>query len=204
MGKENRESTSSDKKTQLLALTIPALVAVFAAILGLLGTFLTLVFNFPPFVRLFDPTPTSMPTSVVETITPPWLDVQTPIPTTTLALPFSTETLPASSSPTTGLPLGMQVILTATRTQGQVPLSVRFDARDSFLRTADGTIYECGACNYTWTVRESGLYVLGPKETDGTLEYKFTRRGTYFVSVTVCRAGSVVDCGGSGSMIVAQ
>jgi len=117
--------------------------------------------------------------------------------------PVSCETptpeLPAT--PTSDPGLGMHVILLANQTSGNRPLEVRFDARNSYFIAADGTRFNCGACQYFWQIRKDGVTIFGPKEENGNFTYTFGAKGTYYVSVYVCRTGSTTDCNGSGTEI---
>jgi hypothetical protein len=109
-----------------------------------------------------------------------------------------------TATPTSDPGFGMHVILTANQTKGGNPLPVLLDARETYFVALDGTIFECGACNYTWRIRTGGLDIYGPENTDGKLEFTFGNKGTYFVSVYVCRSGSDTDCAGSGIEIIVE
>jgi hypothetical protein len=102
--------------------------------------------------------------------------------------------------------LGMHVILIANRTSGNRPLEVVFDARDSYFIAPDGTRFDCGACEYHWEIRKDGVNEFGPSKEPGNFIYTFGARGTYYVSVYVCRKGSTAaeNCGGSGVQIIVQ
>ena len=128
------------------------------------------------------------------------VDLVESIPMTCDLAPIQSPSTPSSSDPS----FGMHIILIANQTRGQGPLHVTLDARDSFFVAADGTIFECGACTYTWRIRMGGTEIYGPENTDGRLEYTFGQRGSYFVSVYVCRSGSTTECVGSGAEIVVE
>ena len=184
---------------------------VWVAIITTLGVIIVALFAFPPFQRLFDPTPsptavsanTPFPT-VAFTLQP---NSQTPSPTfTETLLPTatltSTETftpIPPSATliPTTGSPTGMQVKITANITNGRAPLNVTLSAKDSFVRAPDGTIFECrkSGCRYVWYVYLNGEQFIEPQETNGTFELKLGKRGNYFVSVYVCHGADAPTCG---------
>lgn len=129
-----------------------------------------------------------------------------------ISLSCGTETGQPTGSPATAIltpsdpSLGMHVSLHPSQTSGNRPLQVTFDARDSFFIAPDGTRFDCGACNYFWEVRKDGQNLFGPNQEDGNFVYTFGARGTYYVSVYVCRSGStaITDCGGSGVQIVVQ
>lgn len=95
----------------------------------------------------------------------------------------------------------MHVRVYADKTSGKAPLSVKLDARDSFLRDAAYKIYECksGPCTYTWEVYSGGTK-LGKtvSNSTGTFQYKFGKRGMYMITVVVCRGGGSADCNGGG------
>jgi hypothetical protein len=109
------------------------------------------------------------------------------------------ETITASPKP------ALIVILEASRTSGRAPLTVKLDARASYLTDYGGQTYVCrnGACYYTWKVYENGQQI-GRSVTNsgGTFDYRFGRRGNYVITVWVCRGRDRVDCGGSGAQII--
>ncbi|MGE5378644.1 MAG: hypothetical protein ACM3XO_26620 [Bacteroidota bacterium] len=201
---------------------------IWAAVITGAVTIIVALLAFPPFQRLFESTATPtltptaefkmtttpVPTSTVTgthtatvtatsyfTNTPAFTETHTSTATKTITPLHPTATLMKTLTSTPALPLGMQVVLTANKTSGKIPLRVRFDARNSYLREADGTVLPCVACNYTWQIRQGSGTILGPKTGAGTSEYNFTKRGTYFVSVRVCRNGSTIDCDASGMTI---
>ena len=192
----NSQNTASER-FQLWLVTIPGIVTIIVALLTLVGTILGLLFNFEPFQKLFDtpatPTIQAIP-SLTNTSSAPVVPIPSPTFTQILPIPYTAAT--ATSSPSSaGV---MYVILTANQTSGRQPLDVRFDARDSYYVAADGTSLDCGACEYYWQIRKDGVFIFGPEKTSGTLEYKFGSRGTYYVSVYVCRSGSETECNGTG------
>lgn len=121
-------------------------------------------------------------------------------------LPCGTNTQPgdptleipptATDTPNAGLPTGMDVQLSADITGGKAPLNVHFDARSSFFRDAQGDIFNCAVCNYTWYVYNSDFTVINdPKRSNnGTFSFKFGK-GDYRVVVKVCRGQGETDCG---------
>jgi len=125
-----------------------------------------------------------------------------------ISLPCGTETTESMTLPTSTLPppadpsLGMHVVLNPSRTSGNRPLEVIFDARDSFFVAPDREQFDCGACDYFWQIRKDGVTVYGPQNENGKFIYTFEARGTYYVSVYVCRSGSTTDCNGSGVQII--
>ena len=148
------------------------------------------------------PGPSDIPSSLTVTL-PSTNTVEPPVSLTLtetmVALPSSTET--------PSLPIGMHVRLFADKTSGKAPLTVKLDARDSFLRAPGGEVYGCksGACVYTWEVY-SGGQKLGKSvnNSTGTFQYTFGKKGTYFITVVVCRGGGSSDCNGSGAQIIAN
>ena len=199
MGRKKGQPKQSGESTGLRVL----LVAI-----PVIGTIIVALFTFPPFQRIFDP-PTAIPTSTAEpiltrmfttaTLTP--TETHIFIPTETFELVFPTET--ASVTPQPQLPIGMQVSLIANQTRGRIPLNVKFNTKNTIFRDATGAVFPCGACNYTWQVRTGGNILFGPQEGQATFEYTFRDRGTYFVTVVICRNQSN-DCGSSGALIVAE
>lgn len=202
MSTDSKPSTSVDKdkkgtETQVWIALIGALSAIIIAIINsqtIVGWILR---------------PTATPTATVSTpLTDTPISVVLPVVTNTL--PVSTDTLAAIeptltltiATETPSLPIGMHVRLYADRTSGKALLEVRLDARDSFLRAPGGEIYGCksGACNYTWQVYAGGQRVGKPEENStGTFRYRFGRKGSYVITVWVCRGGGSSDCNGSGA-----
>ena len=194
MATENKNPTSSSNKID---------PTVLVAIIGLVGTIVGLLLAFPPFQRVFDPksTATIEPTHATVTVESIATETHTLVITETFTLVPATET--ASVTPQPQLPVGMQVSLVANQTRGKIPLKVRLNTKDSFFRDPSGTVFPCGACNYTWQVRTRGNIIFGPQEGQATFEYTFRDRGTYFVTIVICRNQSN-DCGSSGALIVAE
>ena len=122
--------------------------------------------------------------------------------------PSPTSTLPATASPSetmTPVPAPkLIVLLTASKSSGKAPLRVKFDARESYLTDYDGQRYVCrnGPCNYIWRIYSQGEQI-GKSKTDsgGTLDYSFGKKGTYTVSVWICRGQDKIDCGGSSIQV---
>lgn len=220
-GEKMPEDKKTDPSIQIWLATIPGLVTIAVAILGLTGTALTLLFNFPPFQRLFDPTSTATFTPIstpAPTETPTYTATITEIPIiepsfTPTFTPLPTETftpLPPTATNTATLPTStesrgeMEVRLEANFISGKIPLQVKFSAKNSFFHDAAGNIFPCGACNFTWSVRQGSKYLYGPQRGGPSLDYTFGKRGTYIVYVQVCRNNSVTDCGGNATEITAE
>jgi hypothetical protein len=199
-------------------------IAIIGSITTIITTIAVALFNFPPFIAFFNPDPTLTPTAAMYTPTIESLVSPTvTLPTSTEVFPTSTETLSPTATeisptvpeahptvtitPTATLFIGMDVQLTVDRTSGGAPLTVRFDARGSFLRALDGTIYRCqsGACNFTWFVYKGNNQLNEPKRSsDGTLIYTFSKRGDYRVAVKVCRGQGESDCASDGDEIIVK
>ena len=185
---------------------------MWIAIVGALATIIAALLSFPPFIALFqgeDPTPTATVTLVGITATTA-LYTHTPLPATNSPLPTNNPGFDATptvilATETPSLPIGMHVRLYADRTSGKAPLTVKLDARDSFLRAEGGEIYGCrsGACVYTWEVYSSGQRIGKPVDNaTGTFQYTFGNKGSYFITVWVCRGGGSSDCNGSGAQFI--
>ena len=181
--------------------------AVLVALIGAIATILVALFNFSPFEELFeeDPTPTPIVTatntSTVEALSSSTstLDQNTIAPTETETLPTATDVLPTAT-----LPAIMHVQLEADRTSGKVPLTVKLDARASYLLASDGRQYPClgGPCNYTWAVYGGGnLINKSERSSNGRFTYRFPDAGTYKVVVTVCRGQGDSDCAADAALI---
>lgn len=186
----------------------PGLKILLVAI-PVIGTIVVALFAFPPFQRLFDlstasPPLTAEPTLTVFTtasFTP--AETHTFVPTATFELILPSETATITFTPKPELPFGMQVSLVANQTRGRIPLNVKLNTKNTFFRDAAGAELPCGACNYTWQVRQGSNIMFGPQEGQATFEFTFRDRGTYFVTVVICRSQSN-DCGSSGALIVAE
>lgn len=200
----SRKTTTKPNQTRDKEWSVPIWVAVITGIVTVSVAIITLIGTLAGV--WVDARATSAP-PVVHTVMPslstmevtPEPPVQAPVFTESVVIPSTgITTTPTSSS---GI---MYVVLTANQTRGRPPLDVTFDARDSYFVSVDGTRYECGACNYTWRIRTGGVDIYGPEKTDGRLQFIFGSRGSYFVSVYICRSGSDTDCGGSGVEIVVE
>ena len=154
-----------------------------------------------------DPTPTSTP---IATSSPVLTD--TPIPLTqTLSptvSPSSTSTIAITATAVETITLtpapALIVLLENDRAAGRPPLTVNFDARDSYLIASDGQQYPCkyGACNYTWKVVFEGQKLEKSQlNSSGKFQYTFGKRGKYLISVWICRGKDAVNCGGNGIFI---
>lgn len=193
--------------------TAPIWVAVITGVVSLLLA----IFAFPPFQKLFDPKPTTTPTAPPTLIiaatdspapepTPTPTFTFTPTVTLTPTATFTPTLLSETLTPTSGLPLGMQVIVISNPPRGKAPLTVKLDARDSFVRAPDGTLFECrkGACKYIWQVTFGGKPFIESRETRGTLELNLEKRGNYFVSVYICHGADTPTCASGGTVVIVE
>lgn len=184
--------------------TAPIWVAVITGVVSLLLA----IFAFPPFQKLFDPKPTTTPTvppTLIVAATNSPVPEPTPTPTFTFTPTEALEPSPTFTQ-TPALPIGMQVKLTANQTSGRPPLTVKLDARDSYLRAENGEIFSCrkGACSYVWYVYLNGQEFIKPLETRGTFEYTFDKKGTYLISVYICHGAVSPICGSGSTPIIVQ
>lgn len=173
--------------------------------------------SFPPLIERLRPSPTLAPTFTLtssnivvafSTSTPAILFTETVSPapppsTTTPSLTVTpSETVTLSPQPTQPI---LIVKLEANKTSGKAPLSVKLDARSSYMTDFEGRMHVCrnGPCFYTWKVYSNGQQI-GKSVTGsgGTFDYKFTKKGIYTITVWVCRGRDSVDCGGSGIQVV--
>jgi hypothetical protein len=186
--------------------------SVWVALIGGLVTVIVALLSFPPLLTWLQSTPTPTTTSIpILTDTPisVALTLLTNTPNLSTVTPTMTEMIiaPPSATETPSLPIGMHVRLYADKTTGKAPLTVKLDARDSFLRAPGGEIYGCksGACVYTWEVYAGGQRIGKPvNNSTGTFQYSFGKKGSYFITVVVCRGGGSSDCNGSGAQIEAR
>lgn len=183
--------------------------SVLVAIITGLVTIIVALLGFPPLIAWLQATPTPTATQLQTlTFTSTLIIVVTPTSTDTPDISTSitvsaTHTLsPPTETPL--LPIGMHPRLYADKTSGKAPLTIKLDARDSFLRAPGGEIYGCrgGACIYTWEVYAGGQRIGKPvNNSTGTFQYTFGKKGLYFITVIVCRGGGSSDCNGSGAQI---
>lgn len=224
MGKKTGEAPSAKQEkntgekadSQVTIASVTAKATVMVAIIGLIGTLISQLFDFGPFLSLFatttptlirinspmaDDTPTKTPAFVFSEPTNTFTSPPTESPSFTVT---ATEIPPATWTVTPTPPVGMDVQLITDITSGSSPLTVNFDARGSFLRDANGMIYKCGGgpCNYTWYVYKDGnLAYQSDRGGNGTFKYKFGRSGDYRVIVRVCRGQADSDCAYDGEGI---
>ena len=185
---------------------------IVAAMIGLIGTIILGWFTYQASLPKPTPIPVVLPAvipSFTQTITElPATLTELPSPTHTLT-PSATNTVFVTATPTETITLIPRplliVVLTATKTSGRAPVKVKFDARDTYLTDYDGKRYVCrdGACYYNWKVylrdEQIGRAV---NNSGGTFDYSFTKKGTYRVTVWICRGRNEIDCNGSGIQVV--
>ena len=209
-----KKADYSKKKLDQAAWTSITQIAV--AVIGVIGTITAAWFGYQ--ANLPKPAPVAAPSATL----PPTL---TPVPVTAttaatelstltstpspIILPSFTSTMTAPATPSETITPSPQpkliVLLEVSKTSGKAPLIVKLDARASYLTDYDGQRYVCrnGACYYIWKVYGDGQQI-GKSVTNsgGTFDYKFGKRGTYMITVWVCRGRDGVDCGGSGAQII--
>ncbi len=215
MDKGSNNSTDNKKDNtgtvQIIVSIITGVVAIVVALIGLAGVLAPLKANSTPAAptAISISTDTTVPTFTLQPDTPipsPFFtEVYTPTlsPTETFT-PISSPTL--TFTPNSGLPIGMQVKVTADPSRGRPPLTVRLDARDSYLRAPNGDIFECrnGACKYTWYLTVTGGQ---PEELDsksGFIQLTFDRRGTYYINVYVCHGSDNPTCNSGGAIVIVE
>ena len=179
-------------------------IAVVAALLVLI---FAVLLNSPLFESRAEPTPTMTATlTPTQSATATKYSTSTPIvvvvtstevtPTFTLTpTPENTATASPSPEPEIGT---MMVVLQSSVDEGKAPLKVNFDARTSYVAFADGSSSGCGMnrfCSYDFTVYRDSRFVEKISNNTGTLSYTFPARGTYFVTVYVCRGQACEDDG---------
>lgn len=188
---------------------------IWVAIITTAGVIIGALFAFPPFQRLFDSTPIPIPTNTpsptavftfqsdTPTLSPTYTETFTPTASLTPTQTFTPVPPTSTFTLAPSLPIGMQVKITANQLSGRAPLNVRLNAKDSFVRALDGTIFECrkGGCRYIWYVYFNGEQFIEPRDTGGTLELKLEKRGNYFVSVYICHGADSPTCASGGTVI---
>lgn len=208
MGRKTSYKNTNGAKTRKVEPT------VWVAAIGGMVTIIVALFNFPPFVAYFTPHPTLTlsPTFTLTSIfspTPLSSDTLTPVAANTFApsaSPSLTDTptpiiiLPTETPPTSRILVG----LSADSVSGKSPLTVKFDARSSYLLTPDGERHPCqtGACHYTWKAYLRGQQA-GRSDTDsgGTFHHTFRDKGSYIVTVQVCWGKDRLYCSEASTFI---
>jgi hypothetical protein len=190
---KRRKKRTFTTEFKLLIALITAITPIAVAYLGYKTTHPD-----PTAIPVSTPTATPLPIQVFTDMPlPTGLPSWTSTPTTPTTIPTGTVTLVPRPK--------LIVRLEVNQTSGRRPLTVKLDARQSYLTDYDGQTYVCrnGACYYTWKVYAGGQQI-GKSITDsgGTFDYTFGKQGTYMVTVWVCRGRDGVDCNGSGAQIV--
>ena len=206
-----KTNTSEEKKqgTERAAF-VPLWVAVVTGIV----TITVALIGSPLFEKWLEPKPTPSPTFTASVSASPPTGSFSPTSTETIlpVLTPSLEVIPPATvapnlpSPTSSETAIMYVSIAANRTSGEAPLTVKFDARDSYVVAPDGTRFECrkGACRYTWHIFLNGQAFATPDTTGGTLEFRFQNKGTYSVSVYICHGSKSPTCGNGATLVIAN
>ena len=200
-------SNRSAKK--IAAMRLEFRIAIWVAIIGATATITAALIPIVNAMLQNSPIPTLVLTSTVSPM-PSVTDTLTVLPTYIPSLTVSptltnTITVAPSDTPTITPKPNLIVLVAYDRSAGRPPLKVNFDARDSYLIDSDGQQLRCrsGACYYTWKVILNGRQLDDPAtDTSGRFQYVFGKRGTFLVTVWICRGKDRVDCGGDGIYIV--
>lgn len=212
------ETKPRKRKTNSKKPLDPSIAQITISIIGLIGTIAVAWLGYQ--AALPEPTPvpiltaTTMPSSIPSFTNIPV--TSTEMPSATVALTFTSFPSPTSAVAATAIPTEtitplpqpkLIVLLQANKTSGRAPLSVKLDARESYLTDYDGQRHVCrnGPCHYTWKVYANGQQI-GKSVTGsgGTFDYRFGKKGIYTVTVWICRGQDRLDCGGSGIQILAN
>ena len=217
MSQQTSNNTSTEKAAvsqgtdpQVSIASIGAKAAIIVAIIGLIGTLAGLFLNYlqwssslatpvptannPP-VAVF--TPSSLPT-----LTDP--SSPTPVQVVPLTEAPTLDVLSSTATPTSSAAARMYVKIAANQTTGKVPLTVKLDARNSYVQAPDGTIFGCskGACRYRWSISLGGQAIALPNPGEGTLNFKFQEKGTYVISVYICHGSESPTCGNGYTLVI--
>jgi hypothetical protein len=196
-----------------ISATAAIVTAAIGAISAVTAAYLGYQASRPAPTSTFTPTATSAVISI-SSPTPFITDIPAPLFTDTPNSSFTPIAMPTFTvlPSSTALPTGIEVIepspspimfveLLADKTSGKAPLTVKFDARGSYLLMPDGQRNPCrgGACHFTWKIYASGQQE-GNSETasGGTFQHVFGTRGNYMVTVDVCWGKERDYCKGSG------
>ena len=171
-------------------------VRIIVAVLGLIGVIITAVLNFPPVQDSFRHTATSSATLIPPTITVPSVSPTGIIkPATSILLSAIPSTIPNATEP---IAEKMNVALASSLDGGKSPLLVNFTAKDSSIRFSDNHVSVCSAsraCTYVWAIYLNGKAIVKPTEGGESFNYTFMRKGSYLVTVYVCRGTTCADDG---------
>ena len=204
--RNNRRRVSTRRRISTAAWNSIAQIAI--AIIGVIGTITVAWLSYQ--ANQHPPTEIPVAASIIATSSP--APTKTPIPVTEtsppIASPSSTSTITITVTAIETITLTPAPILIAfidnDRSAGRPPLTVNFDARDSYLIASDGQQYPCrnGSCNYTWKVVSDGQKLEKSQlNSSGKFQYTFGKRGKYLISVWICRGKDAVNCGGNGIYI---
>jgi hypothetical protein len=188
---------------------ISTMGVIITGILGFIGVVITAIVA-PTLIAYLQATPTPTPTSS-PTITP-ILPTETEVGFTPVVFTDTPESFPSAvpsetsmpPSPTALPPTGepsaskLTVVLTSSLDEGKSPLPVNFNAKNSFVQFADGSVAVCGQanfCTYTWAVYRDQKQVVAPFQGQGTFSYTLSGKGIYTVTVYVCRTTVCDDDG---------
>ena len=199
--KTKRRRKPNTEKAITVQIVLAIISAITAIVIALLG--------FPPLIQWLQPEPSPTlvftatsspaPTETVVPVTETSSPTASPSPTSTVTITVTaSETITLTPAP------ALIVFIENDRSAGRPPLTVNFDARDSYLIASDGQQYYCrnGACNYTWKVVSDGQKLEKSQlNSSGKFQYTFGKRGRYLISVWICRGKDAVNCGGNGIYI---
>lgn len=126
----------------------------------------------------------------------PSFPVTSTLPISITLIPRVTSTPLVEISPThllldnTPAPPTMVVVLWANKYGGNLPLSVKLTAENSYMQFYDGTKIYCTSsiCTFIWSVIDvnNNRIVATPTPGQESFTYTFYKQGLYFVRVTVC------------------
>jgi hypothetical protein len=174
--------------------------SVAIAWIGVITLIITSFFAFKPFEKWVDShlNPSITPTVTITDAPAPTLtftEPSPPIATDTLTpIPLSTQTLSSVATATVdpSATLRVTLVYSVSRDIGRVPLLVTINANNSTFMLGNGSVNLCDvtkSCVFTFRVSHDGEQLIEPLVTkDGKFSYTFKERGTYFVSIVVCRS----------------
>lgn len=172
---------------------------VIVAVIGLIGTILTLMLTFEPLKHWWEtrlnPPAASTPIPISETVEIAPSETSASMPSVVPAPAFTeTFTPPATLPPTLTQPPGpgaMTAQIASNYSEIKPLLAVTFNAASSFVAYPDGSVETCEfahVCAYTWDVRErNGGTIYGPEVGGSKFSYTFAKKGEYTVVAYVCR-----------------
>lgn len=213
-GASAKKERKTKKRNNKKAIRPEVIIAAITAVATIITTTIVALPSLLPYFASIQPSPTPTFTST-SSPTPFIADTFTPVFTDTptfVAPPLSTSTSTSTATitvtppaPITPTPAPILIIqLSYDKSAGRSPLTVKFDARESYLLDSDRKQHPCkyGSCNFTWKViLDNRQLSKSTVDSSGRLQYTFEKPGRFLIALWVCRK-DVGICAGAGVYIL--